>query len=156
MSYQLPELILALALVIAIGEFYRPQGYKVTAKHVIIHRIIRNIRIAFNQIEDIKELSTLPPFSFIRLCGFNAGPFAPIRPFGLFWSFKYGLIHLYITKRKNFLLIILKNKKKYLISPDEYERAQIQEYSSNRILNYPLPIINQNERTTIQNSSLTV
>jgi hypothetical protein len=126
MSYQLPELFLALALLIAISELYRPQGYKVTAKHVIIRRKIKNIQIAFNQIEALKELGTLPPFSFIRLCGFNAGPLAPIRPFGIIWSFKYGIIHLYITKRKNFLLIILKNKKKYLISPDEYERALIE------------------------------
>ena len=126
MFYSITTIIIILALVIAIGELFRPQGYKVNTKHVIINRKIRNIQIAINQIVYIKELGTLPPFSFIRLWGFNAGPLAPIRPFGLFWSFKYGLVHIYITKRNNFIMIFLKNKRKILISPDGEFRKSIE------------------------------
>lgn len=117
--------VCVLIIVIFIIELLRPQGYSITTEGIIIQRKIKNIKIMMDQIMDIKEINS----SFFSIgFGFHPGPITSIMPYGLCWSPKYGLIHLNITKRKNKLLVILNNNKKYLISPDEDEKILINKY----------------------------
>ncbi|OGU13030.1 MAG: hypothetical protein A2X61_03445 [Ignavibacteria bacterium GWB2_35_12] len=126
MEDSLSKLILAIVLIIAIIEYYRLIGYSIYNEKIIIRRLFRNINISIKQIADIKEIRSLSELHLIRLFGINIGPLA--RMTGTFWSHKYGLVHLYLTKRGDSLLIILKNKRKYLISPKEEDRELIDTY----------------------------
>ena len=116
--------ICVVILAIFITEKFRPQGYRITSEGITIFRKFKDINIMMNQVVDIKDFHSF----LIMLCGFHPGPITSIMPYGLCWSPKYGLIHLNITKRKNKLLVILNNNKKYLISPDEDEKILINKY----------------------------
>ena len=114
------KIIIGLAIIIIPIEIIRVQGYLILNNGIVIKRIIKDILV---KREDIASVQRLPkPGLIICLFGIN---FGWVGFFGYYWSVKHGFLHLYLTKRKNLLLITLRNNRKILLSPNDDEIMEI-------------------------------
>lgn len=91
-----------------------PRGFILAEDHLIIRRIIRSVRIPYSSIAEVRYDPTLWSWVRIRLCG-SGGMFGF---WGLFQLRKLGRAWLYVTNRRNLVLIRTKEGKVYLISPE--------------------------------------
>ncbi len=134
MENHLYALIIIIPIIIFILEYYKIKSYTIDGQYLTIIRRFRNIIIDTTQVAELQEISSLRELKMIKLYGINFGPLS--YKSGIFWSYKYGIIHLFINRKENPILITLRNRKKYLISPDNEEKALIQEFCPVKILNY--------------------
>jgi hypothetical protein len=120
----LPWYIIALivAFIFIYIELFRIRDYNLSEDKLIILRRIKNIAIDLSRINEIIYINTKKATLQIRLIGLN---FGSLGYFGIFLSIKYGFGHLYLTNKKNVLLIKLDKNRKILISPNDVIRDRL-------------------------------
>ena len=91
-----------------------PLGYEVAQDRLVIVRRFGSIEIRFSDLKESGIVSRSQLGSLTRRFGVG-GVFGY---FGRFSSSSLGLIHLYITQQKNFVLIITTSGQKIILSPD--------------------------------------
>lgn len=94
---------------------YRPLGYTVTDKELLIHRPIGSIRIPRVSITEIIPIGSGKIFGAIRLFGVG-GLFGY---YGTFYTFSMGRMSYYVTNKNKALLLKTSAKRKIVISPDD-------------------------------------
>jgi len=92
---------------------FSPQKYIITTNGILIKRPLRSFLIPYINIESVNKISWT--WKHIRL--FASGGLYGF--YGLFRVYKLGNVWMYVTNRKNIILIKLKGGNKYMISPDD-------------------------------------
>ncbi len=106
--------IVALLAVWGIAFLYRPLRYEVTKDSLIIHHIIRNVRLEMSEVKSIGLLQKSDiGFSF-RTFGIG-GLFGY---FGLLTTTKLGNTTWYATRKTNIVLVQTISNKKIIVTPD--------------------------------------
>lgn len=115
-NYILPLAILLL-IIYLLCMLLKPLSYEISEDELVIHRLIKSVRINRSDIEslELKEKSDLK--GTIRIFGVG-GLFGW---YGKFANSQLGNMTWYVTRRDKPVLIIKKDSKKILISPDEAE-----------------------------------
>lgn len=112
-------LIIGLLVFVYLFSFsYRPSGYELTNDNLIIHRPLRNIVISRSFIQQANLLNKGEMGAIMRTFGVG-GLFGY---FGKFASTKQGFMTWYATRRSGYVLIMLSNKRKIIITPDDPKR----------------------------------
>ncbi len=111
--------LLFIVLVLGITFIFSPQKYSLTNDSFIIHRIAGDVKIKLNEILEVRLLTKDEMNKTIRTFGVG-GLFGY---FGKFYNSKLGHQHFYASKRENRTLILLKNDKKIIVTPDELNLA---------------------------------
>jgi hypothetical protein len=121
-NFILPLAILLLVIYL-ICMLLKPLSYEITEDKLIIRRLIKSVRVNRSDIEslELKDKSDLA--GTIRTFGVG-GLFGW---YGKFANSQFGDMNWYVTRRDKPVLIIKKDSKKILISPDEAE-AFVKEY----------------------------
>lgn len=121
-NFILPLAILLLVIYL-ICMLLKPLSYEITEDKLIIRRLIRSVHVNRSDIEslELKDKSDLT--GTIRTFGVG-GLFGW---YGKFANSQFGDMTWYVTRRDKPVLIIKKDSKKILISPDEAE-AFVKEY----------------------------
>lgn len=101
----------------------KPLKYEINANEIIIHRLIKNLRINRADIQSVKIIDKNALSGSIRTFGVG-GLFGWI---GKFRNSTLGSMTWHLTRRDKAVLIHTKEDKKILISPDEAENF-IKEY----------------------------
>jgi hypothetical protein len=105
-----------LMLIIFVGSYlYRITGYELTPSELIIHRPVSDKVISLNTIQKVEVAEKEKMKYTIRTFG-NGGLFGY---FGKFSNDHYGPMHWFVSQRKNYLALHLKNQKIYMLSPDD-------------------------------------
>jgi hypothetical protein len=115
-NFSLP-LALFLILIYLICLLLKPLSYEITQDELIIRRLIKSIRINRNDIKSLELIEKATLSGTIRTFGVG-GLFGW---YGKFANFQLGAMTWYVTRRDKPVLIIKKDSKKILISPDEAE-----------------------------------
>jgi hypothetical protein len=115
-NFILPLAILLLVIYL-ICLIMKPLSYEITKDELIIRRLIKSVRINRSDIEslELKDKSDLT--GTVRTFGVG-GLFGW---YGKFANSQLGNMTWYVTRRDKPVLIIKKDSKKILISPDEAE-----------------------------------
>lgn len=109
----LPNAILP--VIILFTWLYSPYAYSVTQDAVLVHRKMGNFTIP---IKDIKVVNTLDKKAMgwpVRLMG-NGGLFGYT---GWYTSSPQGRMRWFVRQQKNYVVIIMNNERKYVLSPNE-------------------------------------
>ncbi len=93
----------------------KPLNYEITENELIIRRLIKSVHIERSDIESIELLDKSELKGTVRTFGVG-GLFGW---YGKFANSKLGDMTWYVTRRDKPVLIIKKDGKKILISPDE-------------------------------------
>jgi hypothetical protein len=115
-NFSLP-LAIFLILIYLICLLLKPLSYEITQDELIIRRLIKSVRINRNDIKSLELIEKATLSGTIRTFGVG-GLFGW---YGKFANFKLGAMTWYVTRRDKPVLIIKKDSKKILISPDEAE-----------------------------------
>jgi hypothetical protein len=107
-------LVLVILIIFLIGFLLHPFKYSISNSKICIHRLIFKKSIEISSILEIKEIKYSQLYVKIRLFG-SGGIWGY---FGLFNSSYYGLIRMNASNLENLILITTKNKKIYVISPN--------------------------------------
>lgn len=89
--------------------------YTLTEDFLIIHRPIGSVKIPIKEIKEIRHLDKFNMFGTIRTFG-SGGLFGY---YGKFYIPKLGHVNMFCTQRIHQILIITKDEKKRIISPDD-------------------------------------
>jgi hypothetical protein len=112
--------ILFLLLGVLIGGYlFSPQSYAVTNTELIIHRPIKDRKIAIADITEIRAIDSAELSGTIRTFGVG-GLFGY---YGMYYNAKIGSMTWYMTQRKNQVLIRTSKGDKIMISPDDVSLA---------------------------------
>ena len=103
----------------------KPLSYEITADKLIIRRLIKSVHINRSDIVSLKLIDKSAISGSIRTFGVG-GLFGW---FGKFANNQLGSMTWYLTRRDKLVLIIKKDSKKILISPDEAE-AFVSDYQN--------------------------
>jgi len=103
----------------------KPLSYGITADKLIIRRLIKSVHINRSDIVSLKLIDKSAISGSIRTFGVG-GLFGW---FGKFANNQLGSMTWYLTRRDKLVLIIKKDSKKILISPDEAE-AFVSDYQN--------------------------
>ncbi len=109
----LPNAILP--VLILFTWLYSPYAYSVTQDAVLVHRKMGNFTIP---IKDIRIVNTLDKKAMgwpIRLMG-NGGLFGYT---GWYTSSPQGRMRWFVRQQKNYVVIIMNNERKYVLSPND-------------------------------------
>lgn len=104
-----------LTLTFILVFFFSTKGYELNGDAVIVKRVMGKVTLLRNDIESIQAVGrdelrgTLRTFGVGGLFGY----------YGKFYNSKIGKMTWYMTNTSNAVLIRMKDKKIYLISPDE-------------------------------------
>jgi len=104
-----------------ITYIYRPMGYTLTEKELVIKRPIGNVKIPRVSIAEVTPVRRGKIAWAIRTFGVG-GVFGY---YGSFYNFSIGRMTWYMTNLNNALLIKTSSGRKILISPDESESFQL-------------------------------
>ena len=105
-----------LLLPLLIGTYiYSPKSYSVDMDYIIVNRIARNFFISRKEIKSTVKISAEEMGMPWRTFG-NGGVFGYT---GYYSSSKLGKMRWFVSQRKNYVLITMKNERKYLVSPDD-------------------------------------
>jgi hypothetical protein len=115
-NFSLP-LAIFLILIYLICLLLKPLSYEITQDELIIRRLIKSVRINRNDIKSLELIEKATLSGTIRTFGVG-GLFGW---YGKFANFQLGAMTWYVTRRDKPVLIIKKDSKKILISPDEAE-----------------------------------
>lgn len=107
--------LLLFPLVIISCYAFSIKGYMIEGSDLIILRPIGSRKISIPDIAEVRAIKREEMTAAIRTFGVG-GLFGY---YGKYYSWTLGSLTLYTTQRKNRVLIILKNGKKILISPDD-------------------------------------
>jgi hypothetical protein len=101
-------------VIIVGGILYSPYKYLLSDTHLIIKRYLGNIKIPFEQIQDIHLFTAIDKKGFYK-------PFGAIGSFGTLGIFRSNIhkkLYFYTRRDSNWTLIITA-KKKYVIAPND-------------------------------------
>lgn len=115
-NFILPIAIL-LMIIYLICMLLKPLNYEIIEDNLIIRRLIKSVRINRSDIESLELIDKTSLAGTIRSFGVG-GLFGW---YGKFANSKLGDMTWYVTRRDKLVLIIKKDGKKILISPDEAE-----------------------------------
>ncbi|MFZ9982093.1 MAG: PH domain-containing protein [Cyclobacteriaceae bacterium] len=90
-------------------------GYELTAESLIIRRPAKNRRILFSEIREIKSVLREDLKWSVRTFG-NGGVFGY---YGKFYNTKFGSMTWYASQRDQFVMIILNDGEKVVLTPDD-------------------------------------
>ncbi|SDM18424.1 PH domain-containing protein [Daejeonella rubra] len=110
-------LAIILLLTYLICLLLKPLSYEITEDELIIRRLLKSVHINRSDIESLKLIDKSAISGSIRTFGVG-GLFGW---FGKFANTQLGNMTWYVTRRDKPILIIKKDSKKILISPDEAE-----------------------------------
>jgi hypothetical protein len=113
-NFILPLAIL-LMIILLICMLLKPLNYEITENELIIRRLIKSVRIDRSDIESLKLLDKSELKGTVRTFGVG-GLFGW---YGKFANSQLGDMTWYVTRRDKPVLILKKDGKKILISPDE-------------------------------------
>lgn len=111
-------LLLATIFIVLVFVFcyaYRPIGYIVNGTSVTVKRPVSDIVIAFDTINDVFLPAPESMRWTIRTFG-NGGLFGY---FGWFSNCTYGAMTWYATRTENYLIIVTRDNKKIVLTPDD-------------------------------------
>jgi len=111
-------LIIILTLTYGISYALSPKSYEINEKNIIINRPFKNVIINRSQIKNILKLESGKLTYSVRTFGVG-GLFGY---FGKFWNKEYGNMTWYATRRDKSIMIITKENKKIILTPDEVEK----------------------------------
>jgi hypothetical protein len=111
-------LIIILCLTYGISYALSPKSYELNESSVIINRPFKNVILNRSQIKSILKLENGKLTWSIRTFGVG-GLFGY---FGKFWSKEFGNMTWYATRRDKAIMIITKENKKIILTPDEVEK----------------------------------
>ncbi len=106
--------VIALALLVFSIYLFSPKEYVLSANGILIKRFIKSINIPYSLISDIKYDPNVWRWLHLRLFG-SGGLFGW---WGLFSLKNIGRAWLYVTNRRNLVVIRLKNGRVYVLSPE--------------------------------------
>jgi len=115
-NFSLP-LAIFLILIYLICMVLKPLSYEITQDELIIHRLIKSVRINRADIKSLELIEKATLSGTIRTFGVG-GLFGW---YGKFANSQLGAMNWYVTRRDKPVLIIKKDSKKILISPDQAE-----------------------------------
>ena len=93
---------------------FRPNNYSVSSDKLLIHRMIKDVKINRSNIQSVQEIDESQVKNSLRT--FGVGGF--FGNFGTFWNGKLGKMIWYVTRRNNFVLVETKDQKKIILTPD--------------------------------------
>lgn len=126
-SFYLHVFILVFLILVLLGTWaFSPKGYEIRNGKLTIKRIIGDFDIGLHEIIGVKELTTEETKGTIRTFGVG-GLFGY---FGRFYIPKIGRVIFFATQRKNKVLIIKKDEKQFILSPDD---EQFLQYLKNKV-----------------------
>jgi len=116
------SLTIILSLIYFICLLLRPLNYQITEDELIIRRLIKNVHVKRSEIQSIEMLEKNALSGSLRIFGVG-GLYGW---YGKFSNKQQGTMIWYVTRRDKPVLIIKKDNKKILISPDEAEAFVIE------------------------------
>lgn len=120
------KFIISLAIILSLIYFIclllRPLNYQITEDELIIRRLIKNVHVKRSEIESIEMLEKNALSGSLRIFGVG-GLYGW---YGKFSNKRQGTMTWYVIRRDKPVLIIKKDSKKILISPDEAEAFVIE------------------------------
>jgi len=115
----IPIYTLATLLIIYLGAFlFRPIDYSLSHDGITIRRLIKDVKIAREQIVSVEVINSNKIEGSIRTFGVG-GLFGY---YGKFANFELGSTTWYATRRQKTVLIKTINNKKIILTPDEPEK----------------------------------
>jgi len=111
-------LIIILTLTYGISYALSPKSYEINEKSIIINRTFKDVILNRSQIKSILKLESGKLSWSVRTFGVG-GLFGY---FGMFWNKEYGNMTWYATRRDKAIMIITKENKKIILTPDEVEK----------------------------------
>lgn len=96
---------------------YAPLSYEINNDHIAIVRRIGNFNIPRNEIVSVQALSKQDMGLAWRTMG-NGGLFGYT---GWYTSQKQGRMRWFVTQRNNYVMVVLANQKKYILTPDDVD-----------------------------------
>ncbi len=112
---QIGFMILLLLVVYVFCYLYRPLGYMVDRENITVHRPLKSVIIPLKEIGEVFQVSPESMKWTIRTFG-NGGLFGL---YGKFWNTRYGNMTWYATRTDNVIMVVMKNAKKIVLSPDQ-------------------------------------
>lgn len=94
---------------------FRPINYRIASDSVVVHRSVKDIEIKIQDIDEVRLLSKTDLAWSWRILGVG-GLFGY---FGNFANKKLGSMKWYLTRRDQSVLLLTKEGKKIIISPDD-------------------------------------
>ena len=104
-------------LICIVTFIYSPRSYSIASKQITIHRIFKDVVFLREEIESYKIIDKADIKGTIRTFGVG-GLFGY---FGSFYNTNFGAMTWYLTRRDKLVLLITKQNKKILLSPDNPE-----------------------------------
>jgi hypothetical protein len=105
------------AVILFFTFLYAPLAYEITNDHIAIVRRIGNFNIPRTEIVSVQALSKQDMGLAWRTMG-NGGLFGYT---GWYASQKQGRMRWFVSQRNNYVMIVLANQKKYILTPDDVE-----------------------------------
>lgn len=121
--YQIGICIFSLLLLIG-AWIFSISSYSLSEDYLTIHRPIGDVKISLDEIKEIRHLDKFNMLGTIRTFG-SGGLFGY---YGKFYIPKLGHVNMFCTQRIHQILIITKDEKKRIISPDDlglYEKILV-------------------------------
>ncbi len=109
-------IIVLLVIIYSTVLLFRPLGYSINKKEIIINRFVNKIYLPIISIKNIRLLLPTETKWMFRTFGVS-GLFGY---WGKFTNRSLGVTNWYSTKQKNLVLITMKNGRKVIISPNDY------------------------------------
>lgn len=99
---------------------FHTTGYSLTSEELIINRPAKNKAIPISKIKEIKSVPREDLKWSVRTFG-NGGVFGY---FGKFYNSRFGSMTWYAANRNHFIMILLNDGKKIVITPDDMSIAE--------------------------------
>jgi hypothetical protein len=107
--------IIPIALICLITYSFRPNNYTISDDKLLIHRLVGDVKIMRNSIKSVEIVDEAKVSNSIRT--FGVGGF--FGSFGKFWNSELGKMTWYVTRKDNSVIVILNDKNKIILTPDE-------------------------------------
>jgi len=106
---------LFLGAIYLIVYMYRTLSYYVDRDNITIHRPAKDVQIPIQEIAEVFQATSESMRWSVRTFG-NGGLFGF---YGKFWNKIYGNMTWYATRRDNFIVVVTKDNKKIVLTPDQ-------------------------------------
>jgi len=108
-------MILLLLAIYVFCYLYRSLGYFVDRESITIYRPIKNVKIPLDEVMEVFQATPESMKWSMRTFG-NGGLFGF---YGKFWNKKYGNMTWYATRKDNLIVIVTREGKKIVLTPDQ-------------------------------------
>lgn len=109
--------IIPIVLICLITYSFRPNNYTISDDKLLIHRLVGDIEIMRNSIKSVEIIDEVKVLNSIRT--FGSGGF--FGNFGKFWNSELGKMTWYVTRKDKFVMVIINDENKIILTPDEPE-----------------------------------